>query len=94
MSGTWSGCSETNAAALAFTGLVFGITRNQKWLIVPSIVLPFLSQHAIQGWCPPVPVFRRLGVVLAMRINRAKYALKALRGDFKEIDSMSPSVRG
>jgi hypothetical protein len=62
MSGTWSGCSETNAAALAFTGLVFGITRNRKWLIVPSIVLPFLSQHAIQGWCPPVPVFRRLGV--------------------------------
>jgi hypothetical protein len=29
-----------------------------------------------------------LGFVLAMKINRAEYALKALRGDFEEIDSM------
>ena len=79
---------ETNASALAFTGLVLGMTRNRKWLIVPSVVLPFLLQHAIQGWCPPVPIFRRLGVRTRDEINREKYALKALRGDFEEIDSM------
>jgi hypothetical protein len=78
---------ETNAAALAFTGLVSGMTHNRKRLIVPSVVLPFLFQHAIQGWCPPVPVFRRLGVRARDEINREN-ALKALRGDFEEIDSM------
>ena len=79
---------EANASAAAFTGLVLGITRNRKWLIVPSVVLPFLFQHAIQGWCPPVPIFRRLGVRTRDEINREKYALKALRGDFEGIDSM------
>jgi hypothetical protein len=79
---------ETNASALAFTGLVLGLTRSRKWLILPSVVLPFLFQHAIQGWCPPVPLFRRLGVRSRDEINREKYALKALRGDFEEIDSM------
>jgi hypothetical protein len=79
---------ETNASLLAFTGLVLGITRNRKWLIVPGIVLPFLFQHAIQGWCPPVPIFRRLGVRTRDEIDREKYALKALRGDFDEINSM------
>jgi hypothetical protein len=58
---------ETNASAFAFTGLVLGITRSKKWLLLPSIVLPFLFQHAVQGWCPPVPMFRRLGVRNARR---------------------------
>ena len=72
-----------NASALAFTGLLLGITRNKRWLIVPSIVLPFLFQHAVQGWCPPIPVLRRLGVRTRKEIDREKYALKTLRGDFE-----------
>ena len=78
---------ETNASALAFTGLVLGITRSKKWLLLPSIVLPFLFQHAVQGWCPPVPIFRRLGVRTREEIDREKYALKALRGDFEDVGS-------
>jgi hypothetical protein len=67
---------ETNASALAFTGLALGITHSKKWLIIPGIVLPFLFQHALQGWCPPVPVFRRLsssvdGVIKQIRFWRA-----------------------
>ena len=73
---------ETNASALAFTGLVLGVTHSKRWLIVPGLVLPFLFQHAVQGWCPPVPVFRRLGVRTREEIDREKYALKVLRGDF------------
>ncbi|HET9882586.1 MAG TPA: hypothetical protein VFS81_12600 [Candidatus Binatia bacterium] len=79
---------ETNASALAFTGLVLGVIRNKKWLFLPGIVLPFLLQHAVQGWCPPVPLFRRLGVRTREEIEREKFALKALRGDFEEIDSL------
>jgi hypothetical protein len=73
---------ETNASALAFTGLVLGAVLSKRWLIVPGVVLPFLFQHAVQGWCPPMPVFRRFGVRTRKEIDREKYALKALRGDF------------
>jgi hypothetical protein len=79
---------ETNASALAFAGVVLGVVRNKKWLFLPGIVLPFLLQHAVQGWCPPVPLFRRLGVRTREEIEREKFALKALRGDFEEIDSL------
>jgi hypothetical protein len=78
---------ETNASALAFAGLILGVTRSKKWLILPSIVLPFLFQHAVQGWCPPVPIFRRLSVRTREEIDREKYALKALRGDFENVRS-------
>lgn len=74
---------ETNASALAFTGLLLGLTRDRKWFIVPSIVLPFLFQHAVQGWCPPLPILRRLGIRSREEIDREKYALKVLRGDFQ-----------
>jgi hypothetical protein len=48
-------------------------------------VLSFLFQHAVQGWRPPVPVFRRLGVRTREEIDRERYALKALRGDFNGV---------
>ena len=79
---------ETNASAIAFTGLALGLTHSKKWLIVPGIVLPFLFQHAVQGWCPPVPLFRRLGVRTREEIDREKYALKVLRGDFEQVKSL------
>ena len=79
---------EVNASALAFTGVgLAAATGNRKWLIIPGIVLPFLFQHAVQGWCPPVPVFRRLGVRTRQEIEREKYAMKALRGDFENVTS-------
>ena len=80
---------ETNASALAFAGLALGVVHSRKWLIVTGIVLPFLFQHAVQGWCPPVPILRRLGVRTRKEIDREKYALKALRGDFEGISSGS-----
>jgi hypothetical protein len=79
---------ETNASAIAFAGLALAVTHSRKWLIVPGIVLPFLFQHAVQGWCPPVPVFRRLGVRTREEIDREKYALKVLRGDFDKTESL------
>lgn len=73
---------EANASVLAFTGLMLGAFVNQNWLWLPGIVLPFLFQHAVQGWCPPLPVIRRLGVRTPHEIDQEKYVLKVLRGDF------------
>jgi hypothetical protein len=48
-------------------------------------VLSFLLLHSIQGWCPPVPVLRRLGVRTRREIDRELFALKVLRGDFQTV---------
>src|SRR5947209_2902627 len=76
---------QTNAAALAFSGTVLGLTISRKWFALPLLVTGFLFQHAVQGWCPPLPALRRMGVRTRSEIDREKFALKALRGDFKDI---------
>ena len=78
---------ETNASALALGGLLLGLFVNRKFLAIPCIVLPFLLQHATQGWCPPVPFFRSRGVRTRKEIDSEKFAVKALRGDFAGVDA-------
>jgi hypothetical protein len=73
---------ETNGSILAGAGLALGVGVNRKWLLLSGAVVSFCLQHAVQGWCPPVEVFRRLGVRTQREIERERYALKALRGDF------------
>ena len=73
---------EANASALALGGVLLGVTVDRRWLALPGLVAAFLFQHAIQGWCPPVPVLRRLGFRTSYEIEQERSALKALRGDF------------
>lgn len=82
---------ETNASALAFTGLALGISVNKKWFWLTGGVLAFLFQHAVQGWCPPVPLLRRAGVRTRGEIELERYALKALRGDFENVSPRTDS---
>lgn len=82
-----------NASVLSLTGLALSGVQSRKWLLIPSVVLPFLLQHAIQGWCPPLPILRRLGIRTRKEIDQEKYALKALRGDFGYLTT-SPSESG
>ena len=77
---------EANAAFLALTGIALGFV-NRKLLLLPAVVVGFLLQHAIQGWCPPVPLMRRLGFRTQSEIEEERYALKALRGDFATIQT-------
>ncbi len=73
---------EANAAAVALAGLGLGMLVHRRFLAIPVVVAGFLLQHALQGWCPPLPVLRRLGFRTVPEIDRERYALKALRGDF------------
>ena len=77
---------EANAAAIGFSGIVLGATVDRRWLTLPALVTAFLFQHAVQGWCPPVPILRRLGFRTAHEIEQERNALKALRGDYAGID--------
>ena len=80
---------EANAATLSFLGALLGFKRSQKWFILPMVVAIFLLQHALQGWCPPLSVLRRLKIRTRKEIELEKYSLKALRGDFDNISSQN-----
>jgi hypothetical protein len=76
---------EANAASLALAGTVLGLIASRKFLLLPAVVTTFLLQHAIQGWCPPLVLLRRLGVRTMAEIEAERYALKVLRGDFQDL---------
>jgi hypothetical protein len=76
---------EANAASITLIGLGLGALVNRRWYLLPGIVGFFLLQHAVQGWCPPIPLFRRMGVRTETEIGYERYALKAIRGDLREL---------
>lgn len=76
---------ETNASFLAFVGVVLGAFVDPWFLLLPALVTVFLFQHALQGWCPPLPILRRLGFRTQYEIEQERYALKAIRGDFHDV---------
>lgn len=80
---------ESNASSLALTGLLLGATKDRKWFLLTGLVMAFQLQHAIQGWCPPVSILRKLSRRTRQEIDREKYALKVLRGDFDKIADIS-----
>ena len=51
----------TGSSLLTLTGLVLGYFVAMPWLLLSLGVQLFFLQHALQGWCPPLPLFRRLG---------------------------------
>jgi hypothetical protein len=75
---------EANAASVSLVGLVLGVAVDRRFLVLPAAVATFLLQHALQGWCPPLPLFRRLGIRTAREIQDEIIALRILRGDFLE----------
>jgi hypothetical protein len=83
---------ETMAPTITLLGLALGVTKSRKWLVVPAFVQSFFLQHALQGWCPPIPLLRRLGFRTQDEINEERYALKALRGDFKKLSSRRKDI--
>lgn len=75
---------EANAATFALAGLVLGASVDRRFYLLPAAVAAFLLQHALQGWCPPLPLLRRLGIRTAREIQDEIIALRILRGDFLE----------
>jgi hypothetical protein len=45
------------------------------------VIQGFMLQHVLQGWCPPLPLFRRLGFRTQQEIERERYTLRALLRD-------------
>lgn len=76
---------EANASTLVVIGTVLGTFLSPWFYLVPFLVGTFLLQHAIQGWCPPVRLFRRMGLRTHAEIATERYGLKILRGDYNDL---------
>lgn len=69
---------EANASTLVIVGSILAAKVNKRWNILTGVVGSFLLQHAIQGWCPPLSIIRRLGTRTVSEINQEKEALQKM----------------
>lgn len=82
---------EANASTLLLVGLALGATVDRRWFLLPGMVATFLFQHALQGWCPPVPVLRQLGFRTQREIDNERMILLARKGVLQNFKDLSPS---
>jgi hypothetical protein len=73
---------QTWFATVVLAGVALGARRDNRWFALPAVAAGFMLQHALQGWCPPLPLLRQLGFRTRGEISRERYALKGMRGDF------------
>lgn len=69
---------EVTSGINVLLGLALGLTVNRRWLILSAVSASFLVQHTVQGWCPPLPVIRSLGVRTKNEIEQERDALLEL----------------
>lgn len=69
----------TNSSLATLLGMTLGFTRSRWWFLLPVAVQGFYLQHALQGWCPPLPVFRRLGIRTHQEIEDERHELLQIR---------------
>lgn len=76
---------QASTSALGLIGMALAALRNRRFLLLPLAALACQLQYALQGWCPPLRLFRRRGVRTRFEIDCERYALKILRGDFDQV---------
>ncbi|HSU54736.1 MAG TPA: hypothetical protein VLT36_11810 [Candidatus Dormibacteraeota bacterium] len=81
---------QTNFGIINVASIILGGLVARPWFLLTGVAAGFMAKHALEGWCPPVPVLRRLGFRTAREIAQERYALKALRGDFEDVDASKP----
>lgn len=73
---------EAEAATMGLIGLALGTFVRPAFLALPATVGAAVFLFGTRGMYPLLPIFRRLGIRTAREIERERYAIKALRGDF------------
>lgn len=73
---------EAKAATIVIASTILGLKSNKNWFLLTGAAGIFLLQHSVQGWCPPVPLLRRMGIRTSEEINNEKIVYKMLRKDF------------
>jgi hypothetical protein len=82
---------EAISSGLSLMGFTWGVFRKRWWLIGLA-AQGFFMQHALQGWCPPLGIVRRLGFRTAQEIEAERHRLLALRGPRPSAESVDQPV--
>lgn len=85
---------EVEAPLTILAGLALGTAVDRRWLVVPAFAAGMVLLHNLHGWYPLLPLLRRAGVRTEREIAAERYALKALRGDFRGIDGEGGHAAG
>ena len=85
---------ETGASTLSLTGLLLSITRSRGWVLLPLAVQSFFLQHAIQGWCPPLSLFRRLGFRTMREILEERSCLIQILAEYRGRPRPTEPIQG
>jgi hypothetical protein len=67
---------------MGLIGLALGTFVRPGFLALPATVGAAVFLSGTRGIYPLLPIFRRLAIRTAREIERERYAVKALRGDF------------
>ncbi len=74
---------QTETTALTIAGVILALTVSKKWLALPLAASILSVANIARGKNKPLTVFRKLGFRTRAEIEKERYALKAIRGDFK-----------
>jgi len=70
-------------------GMVMGLVGSRLWRVLTWASLPLLILAGQEKWRPSEGILKTLGLRSRREIYEEKSALKALRGDFKQVDTPS-----
>lgn len=83
---------QLEGTALTIAGVILGLTVNKKWFALPLAASVVLLIAIAKNWTSPLPLLRKLGFRTRVEIEKEKYALKVIRGDFKYLLDVPNSV--
>ena len=78
---------KASLSGLGMFGLVTGLVGSRLGRLLLWIATPLLLLHTLGKWSPSQDTVRSLGFRPRREIEEEKYALKAMRGDFKGLES-------
>jgi hypothetical protein len=76
------------AALGTLVGLALAILVSPWWFLLPVLLDVLLLQYGLVKRCVLMPVLRRFGLRTTVEIEQERYALKALRGDFRGVPTV------
>jgi hypothetical protein len=84
----WDGETFTATAlsAAGVAGLVMALFGSRMWRLLAWVALPALLVLTRKDWRSPPALQAFLGLRSRREIQEEKYALKAMRGDFRRVD--------
>jgi hypothetical protein len=81
--------TETGSSLALLAGIGLAAALSGWWLLVPAAMAAFLLLHAVMGWSPFLRFVRARGYRTAREIDHERCALKALRGDFQPVATVT-----